>query len=200
MMEWLHPDHLIATFGLVGIIVIVFAESGILAGFFLPGDSLLVTAGLLASAGRLDLTALLLGVTAAAILGDQVGYLIGSRAGVRLLTRERWYSRPHHVARARNFFETHGGRAVVLARFVPVIRTFVPFTAGTLSMPYRPFVAYNVAGGLLWGVGVTMLGFTLGQVVPDVDRYLLPIIGLIVVVSLLPVLHGLRAARQPQLD
>ncbi|WP_108665301.1 DedA family protein [Euzebya rosea] len=197
-MELLHPDHLVMTFGLIGVIAVVFIESGLLVGFFLPGDSLLFTAGLLAAGGVLDLPVLLVGVCLAAVLGDQTGYWLGSRLGMPLLRRERWWSRPAHVERARTFFEERGGRAVLLARFVPIVRTFVPFVAGAVAMPYRAFVGWNVAGGLLWGGGVTTAGYLLGEAIPDIDRYLLPIIGVIVLASVVPVLLELRTgSRHP---
>jgi len=198
-MELLHPDHIVATFGLFGVIAVVFVESGLLVGFFLPGDSLLFTAGLLAAGGVLDLPTLLVGVCVAAIVGDQTGYWLGTRLGLPLLQRDRWWCRPAHVARARAFFEERGGRAVLLARFVPIVRTFVPFVAGAVAMPYRAFVGWNVAGGLLWGAGVTTAGYLLGEIVPDVDWYLLPIVAVIVVLSVVPVLLELRAgARRPR--
>lgn len=196
-MEWLHPDHLIAAFGMVGILLIVFVESGLLVGFFLPGDSLLFTAGLFASRGDLDITPLALGAIAAAILGDQVGFQIGRRVGPRMLTNDRWWSRPHHVARAQAFFAAHGARAIVLARFIPVVRTFVPVVAGIAGMPVRAFVLANAVGGVLWGGGVTLAGFLLGELVPGADRYLLPIVVGIVLVSILPAARHLRRPARP---
>jgi membrane-associated protein len=190
----LDPESLIETFGTIGLFAIVFIESGLLVGFFLPGDSLLFTAGLLAAQDQLSFPVIVVGCVLAAIIGDQVGYTIGAQFGPRLLTRDRWYSRPHHVARAQHFFATHGGRAILLARFVPVARTFVPVTAGAVRMPYRAFVRWNVAGGLLWGAGLVTLGYFLGETIPSIDRYLLPIIAVIIILSILPALLHLRSA------
>ncbi len=196
------PKHLIEAFGTIGILVIVFAESGILAGFFLPGDSLLFTAGLLASQGSLNLPVLLIGVPLAAILGDQVGYLFGRRVGPALFRRpDSKIFRQRHVEMARKYFSEHGSKTIVLARFVPVVRTFAPVIAGVAQMPYRTFVTFNVIGGLLWGLGVTLGGFALGKVIPDGDRYLYPIIGAIIVVSFLPVIReALRVRRESKTD
>lgn len=195
-MELLHPDRLIETFGTIGIILIVFAESGLLFGFFLPGDSLLVTAGVLAARGDLTLPVILVGVFVAAVAGDQVGYLFGRKVGPALFRRpDSRLFRHEHVERARRYFAEHGAKTIVLARFVPVVRTFAPIIAGVGRMEYRTFVAFNVLGGLLWGVGVTMIGFVLGEAV-DVDRYLLPVIVGVVALSLVPVAReALRARR-----
>ena len=191
------PKHLIEAFGTIGIFLIVFAESGILAGFFLPGDSLLFTAGLLASRGDLNIVVLLVGCFVSAVAGDQVGYLFGRKVGPALFRRpeSRFFHR-QNVERAQAYFQEHGPKTVVLARFIPVIRTFVPVVAGVGHMEYRKFFAFNVLGGLLWAVGVTLLGYALGESIPDIDRYLLPIIGCIVAVSFVPVFLELRKARR----
>ena len=188
---------MIATFGTVGLFVIVFAESGLLVGFFLPGDSLLFTAGVLASQGNLNLPIVLAGCFVAAVVGDQVGYAFGSRIGPALFQRpdSRFFHRDH-LHRAEAFFARHGGRAVVLARFMPIVRTFTPVLAGVSSMPYGTFVRYNVVGGFAWSVGVTTAGFVLGEAVPGVDRYLLPIIAVIVLVSVLPGAYELLRHRR----
>jgi membrane-associated protein len=188
----LSPDSLLETFGMIGLFVIVFTESGLLIGFFLPGDSLLFTAGLLASRNELNFPLIFFGCMIAAVLGDQVGYTIGRRAGPRLLARERWFTQRRHVVRAERFFATRGGQAVLVARFVPIVRTFVPVMAGIVRMPYRKFVGWNIAGGLLWGGGVTTAGYILGETVPDIDRYLLPIIAVIVLLSVIPIIRELR--------
>jgi membrane-associated protein len=188
----LSPDSLLETFGTIGLFAIVFIESGLLVGFFLPGDSLLFTAGLLASQGELNFPLIFVGCMIFAILGDQVGYSIGRRAGPRILARERWFTQRRHVARAERFFARRGGHAVLIARFVPIVRTFVPVMAGIVRMPYRKFVGWNVAGGILWGGGVTTLGYVLGETIPSIDRYLLPIIAVIVLLSIIPVIHELR--------
>jgi membrane-associated protein len=192
------PRDLIETFGTIGIFLIVFAESGVLAGFFLPGDSLLFTAGLLASQGDLNIAVLLIGCPVAAIIGDQVGYVFGRRVGPALFRRpDSRIFRQRHVEVAREYFAEHGSKTIVLARFVPIVRTFAPVIAGVAQMPYRTFVTFNVVGGLLWGFGVTLAGYLLGQVIPHGDRYLYPIIAVIVLVSFLPVIReALRHRRE----
>ncbi|MEU5943531.1 VTT domain-containing protein [Micromonospora sp. NPDC047548] len=196
---FLNPEWLISTFGLIGILAIVFAESGLLIGFFLPGDSLLFTAGLLVADGRylhqpLWLVCLL--VVVAAIAGDQVGYLFGKRVGPTLFRRpnSRLFKQ-ENVTRANDFFARYGARSVVLARFVPIVRTFTPIIAGVSRMHYRTFVIYNVLGGVLWGTGVTVLGYFLGQIAFVKDNIELILIG-IVVVSLVPIaIQLLRSGR-----
>lgn len=191
------PKHLIEAFGTIGLFVIVFAESGILAGFFLPGDSLLFTAGLLASQGVLNLPLIATGCFIAAVAGDQVGFLIGRRAGPTLFKRpDSRFFHKKNVERAQAYFAEHGPRTVVLARFVPVVRTFTPVVAGVGNMEYRTFVTYNVVGGFLWGVGVTVLGYVLGESIPDIDRYLLPAVLVIVAVSFVPVGRELLKMRK----
>jgi membrane-associated protein len=187
----LDPIELIKTIGYIGLFAIVFAESGLLIGFFLPGDSLLFLAGFLASQGFFDITVLCIGFAIAAIVGDSVGYAFGHRYGRRLFERpdSRWFKRKHLLA-TEAFYEKHGPMTIVLARFLPIIRTFAPIVAGVAHMNYRRFLVYNVAGGLLWGVGVTLLGYWFGNLIPaeQVDKYLIPIILLIIVVSALPTL------------
>ena len=192
--KWIVPTHLIDVFGTPGLFLIIFAESGLLIGFFLPGDSLLVTAGLLASTRssnplHLNLTVILIGCFVAAVTGDQVGYLFGKRVGPSLFKRpnSRLFKQ-QHVERANKFFEEHGAKTIVMARFVPVVRTFAPILAGVGSMPYRTFLIYNLIGGALWAVGVTLIGYFLGDVIgPDkIDTYLLPIIAVVIVLSLIP--------------
>jgi len=199
-----HPDKLIEAFGAfatIGIILVVFAESGLFFGFFLPGDSLLVTAGVLAAKGgkpHLSLPVIIVGVVLAAIAGDQVGYLFGRKVGPALFRRPNSrFFKQEHVEKTRVFFADHGPKAVVLARFVPFVRTFTPIVAGVGRMHYPTFMAYNVVGGALWGTGITTLGYVLGEAF-DVDRYLLPIIAVVVLVSLLPVLREALRARRAQ--
>lgn len=190
MSELLHIDliTLIQTLGYLGIWVIVFAESGLFFGFFFPGDSLLFTAGLLASQGFLNVWWLTLVVVSAAILGDSVGYWFGAKVGPKIFTREdSFFFHKRHVERARIFYERYGPHALVLARFIPIVRTFTPILAGVGSMRYRTFLRYNFVGGILWGAGVTLLGYSLGTTIPGIDQYLLPIIFFIIAVSFLPV-------------
>ena len=191
------PESLIETFGTLGVFAIVFAESGLLVGFFLPGDSLLFTAGLLASRGFSNIAVLMVGCSVAAILGDQVGYVIGRRAGPALFRRpDSRFFHKKNVERARAYFEEHGSKTIILARFVPVVRTFAPVVAGVGEMEYRRFVTFNVIGGLLWGAGVTLAGYLLGSSIHDIDKWLLPIILGIAAVSFLPVALEVWRARK----
>lgn len=188
----LDPKELIETFGTIGLFLIVFAESGLLIGFFLPGDSLLFTAGLFAAGVyegvQLDIMVILGGCFAAAVLGDSVGYAFGKKVGPSLFRRpDSRIFKQEYVEKARAFFEKHGAKAIVMARFVPIVRTFAPIVAGVGEMRYRTFLTYNILGGLLWGVGLTSLGFVLGEAI-DIDRYLLPLIAVIVAASFVPVL------------
>ena len=195
--KWLDPDKLIETFGTLGVLAIVFIESGLLVGFFLPGDSLLFTAGLLSASGALpDIWVLLLTIPLAAIAGDQVGYAIGRKAGPAIFNRpeSRFFHR-ENVERAEEFFDRYGPRTIVLARFVPIIRTFAPVTAGVARMHYPTFVTYNVIGGVLWGVGVTLLGYWLGQVDVVADN-LEAVLVLIVAISFMPIAFELLRGRR----
>lgn len=192
----LDPSALITGLGYVGLFAIVFAESGLFFGFFLPGDSLLFTAGLLASAEVLNIWTLLLIIPIAAILGDQIGYWTGSWIGPRIFKKEdSFFFSKAHIKRAEDFYEKHGPKAIVLARFVPIVRTFVPILAGVGRMHYRTFVTYNIIGALVWGVGVTLLGYFLGQVFPHAEEYLLPIVAGIVLISLVPIVREWWKAR-----
>ncbi len=187
-------EELIKTVGYVGLFAIVFAESGLLIGFFLPGDSLLFTAGFLASQNLLSLPILLLLFAVAAITGDSVGYTFGRRVGRRLFDREdsRLFKKKHLI-KAEEFYETHGSKTIILARFMPIVRTFAPIVAGIALMDYRRFVTYNIVGGILWACGVTLAGYFLGQRIPGAEKYLLPISLVIIVVSVLPsAIHVLR--------
>jgi membrane-associated protein len=173
--------------GILMLTVIVFAETGLLIGFFLPGDSLLVTAGVFAAAGHLSITTLLTIVTAAAIVGDQVGYYIGYRSGPRIFRREdSLLFKKAHLVRAKQFYEKHGGKTIILARFMPIIRTFAPVVAGVGAMEYRRFVAYNVIGGFLWVWSMSLLGYSLGHMVPDIDRHIHVVIAVVIFLSILP--------------
>jgi membrane-associated protein len=173
--------------GLLILVAIVFAETGLMVGFFLPGDSLLVTAGVLAAAGHLNIWTLLLAVTAAAIVGDQLGYYIGYRTGPRLFRREdSLLFRRAHLLRAKRFYEKHGGKTIILARFIPIIRTFAPVVAGVGEMEYRRFVTFNVLGGFLWVWSMSLLGYLLGRAVPEIERNIHVVIAVVIVLSLLP--------------
>lgn len=169
---------------------IVFAESGLLVGFFLPGDSLLFTAGFLASKGLLDITILVVGFFLAAVIGDSVGYMFGHKVGKRLFQREdSFLFHKNNLLKAKAFYEKHGKKTIILARFVPVIRTFAPIIAGMGDMHYKTFLIYNIIGGVVWGIGVTLLGYFLGGLVPNIDKYLIPIVGAIVIISILPTVY-----------
>lgn len=197
---FLDPQNLLVTFGLIGLFLIVFAESGLLIGFFLPGDSLLFTAGLFSAQGTLSLPVVLVGCFAAAVAGDQVGYAFGKRVGPAIFRRpDSRFFRQEYVDKAQGFFEKYGAKTIVLARFVPIVRTFAPIVAGVGTMTYRTFVTYNVLGGFLWAIGVTMVGFLLGELIPDIDTYLLPIIAVIIVISVIPIgLEWWRARRSKE--
>ncbi len=178
---------ILPTIGYLGIFAIVFAESGLLIGFFLPGDSLLFTAGFLASQGVFDIRVLAVGCFAMAVAGDTVGYMFGHKVGKRLFQKkDSLLFHKDNLMRAERFYEKHGKKTIIIARFMPVIRTFAPIVAGIGSMHYRTFIVYNVAGGFLWAVGLSVAGYFLGRLIPDVDKYLLPIIGLIIVASVAP--------------
>lgn len=195
--EWLSPDYLISHFGLIGILVIVFAESGLFA--FLPGDSLLFTAGLLVAGGKYITHPLWLVCTlivAAAIIGDQVGYMIGKFFGPKLFNRpnSKLFKR-ENLDKAHEFMERHGPKAIVLARFVPIIRTFAPMVAGAGSMKYRTFLTYNVIGGIGWGAGITVAGYFLGQIA-FIREHVESILVLIVLISVVPVIFEVVKARK----
>jgi membrane-associated protein len=176
-------------FGELAVIAIIFAETGLLIGFFLPGDSLLFTAGLLAHEGNLNIWFLLIGVFVAAVVGDQVGYQFGKKAGPSIFRKpDARLFRQEYVQHTKDFFDKHGPKTVVLARFVPVVRTFAPVLAGVGAMDRKTFTIYNVVGALVWAVGVTLLGYALGSAIGEdnVDKYLYPIIAVIILVSFIP--------------
>lgn len=199
----LDASSLLAAFGALGIAVVLFAETGLLVGFFLPGDSLLFTAGLLCVSGshsgpHLVLWQVVVAALVGALAGAQVGYLIGRRGGRTLLARSRAKALHKGVARAEELLNSYGhGKAIVLARFIPVVRTVLNPLAGVLEVPVRTFTLWQVVGGTVWSVGVVLAGYGLGSSVPSIDTYLLPIIGLVVVVSVIPIaLELLRARRE----
>jgi len=192
-MDWLlHPDvrQLVVFFGpftTLAIAAVIFAESGLFIGAFLPGDSLLFTAGFLASQGLLNIYILVPVLFVAAVAGDSVGYTFGHKVGKRLFRKEdSWLFHKKHLVRAEAFYEKHGGKTVVIARFLPIVRTFAPIVAGMGNMRYKRFLAYNVVGAFLWAVCITLAGYFLGKSIPDVDRYLLPIILFIIFISVAP--------------
>lgn len=180
-------ESFIRTVGYVGIFAIVFAETGLLIGFFLPGDSLLFTAGFLASQDYLSIWILAPVCFVAAVAGDATGYYIGHRFGRTLYDRpdSKWF-RKEHLVKAEEFFKKHGGKSIIIARFLPIVRTFAPVVAGVSAMHYRVFATYNVVGAFIWAVGVTLAGYYLGNSIPGIDKYLLPIILVILVLSIAP--------------
>jgi len=188
-MDLLHFDLIsfIKAAGILGVSAIVFAESGLLVGFFLPGDSLLFTAGFLASQGWLPIIPLVLLSFLCAALGDSVGYAFGRRIGPTLFSREDslMFSKKN-VTRTQRYFEKYGARTIFIARFIPIVRTFAPILAGVGGMRYKIFIRYNVLGAGIWGAGIPFLGYFLGSVIPNIDRYLLPIIVGIILLSIIP--------------
>ncbi|MEU1163499.1 VTT domain-containing protein [Streptomyces sp. NPDC005921] len=195
--SWLDPNQLLDSFGIWGLLLVVFAESGLLIGFFLPGDSLLFTCGMLITSHQLDfpLWGAVALICVAAILGDQAGYMFGKKVGPSLFSRpDSRLFKQENVAKAHEFFEKHGPKSLILARFVPVIRTFTPIIAGVSGMKYRSFLTFNVIGGILWGAGVTLLGSWLGKI-DFVKNNIEAILILIVLVSVVPIIIEFLRAR-----
>lgn len=195
--SWLDPDYLLNQFGIYGLLLIVFAESGLLIGFFLPGDSLLFTTGLLITTAQLKfpLWLAIVLICVAAIVGDQAGYLFGKKVGPALFKRpDSRLFKQENVTKANEFFEKHGPKSLVLARFVPIVRTFTPIIAGVSSMRYRSFITFNIVGGIVWGAGVTLLGAWLGRIAfvrENIEAMLI----LIVLVSVVPIIIEFVKAR-----
>ncbi|MDP2665734.1 MAG: VTT domain-containing protein [bacterium] len=193
----LDPIAIIKTGSYLGIAIIIFAESGLLFGIFFPGDSLLFAAGLLSAAGFLAPLPLIVFVVIAAILGDSVGYWFGANVGTNFFKRkDSRFFKQEYMKRTELFYQKYGGRAVVLARFVPIVRTLAPVLAGIGTMKYSTFLRYNVLGGTLWGVGMVSLGYFLGSIIPNSERYILPISLVIVVLSFLPILINLLSGKR----
>ena len=182
-------ESLVRVGGLVGLTTVVFVETGLLIGFLLPGDSLLVTAGLFAARGDLDVATLVLALSAAAIVGDSVGYNIGVRAGPRLFSRENsLFFNKSHLLTTKDFYDRHGPFTIVIARFVPIIRTFAPVVAGIGTMEYKRFISYNVVGGIGWVLSMVFGGYFHGQIVPNIDKNIDKVIAVVIILSLLPVI------------
>jgi len=195
----LNLKDLILTTGYLGIFSIIFAESGLLIGFLFPGDSLLITAGLLASQGHLDIKILISIAIAGAILGDTVGYWFGNKTGPKIFKRDNsLIFHKKNLLKANEFYQRHGGKTIVMARFLPFIRTFAPIVAGVGKMKYGRFLSFNVFGGIFWVLLTCLLGYFLGNTIPDIDRYIIVIILLIVFLSALPgLIHFWKDYRQP---
>jgi membrane-associated protein len=190
-------DDLIRWGGYVVLFAIVFTETGLLIGFFLPGDSLLITAGIVAAAGGLNIWWLNVVLIVAAITGDSVGYAIGVRLGPRLFTRpQSLVFNPRHIERTRVFYERHGPKTIVIARFVPIVRTFAPVVAGVGQMEYRRFIFYNVAGGIGWVTSMTWAGYGLGRVIPNLGSYIHLVVGIVIVLSVIPIVIEILKERR----
>ena len=192
-----HLDELIAWAGYVGVTAIIFCETGLLVGFFLPGDSLIVTAGLVASQGKLDIWMLTGLLMAAAVVGDSVGYAIGFFAGPKIFSKEESFLfRKDHIRRTHEFFEKYGGKTIILARFVPIIRTFAPTVAGVGRMNYRRFLSFNVIGGVFWVAGMLAIGYGLGRTIPNIEKHLHLVLAVVILISFLPLVNEWVQARR----
>ena len=192
-------ESLIRTVGMFGVWAIVFAESGLLIGFFLPGDSLLFTSGFLASQGFYNIYLLSIGAFVAAVLGDNVGYSFGHRIGRKLFQKEdSLVFHKDHLIKAENFYKKYGKKTIIIARFVPIVRTFAPIVAGMGNMEYKTFFYYNIVGGFLWAVGLTFLGYILGNTIPGVREHIDVIIIGIIVLSLLPNIYHFSTDKEMQ--
>jgi membrane-associated protein len=206
VLEWIQAffktvynvPELIRWGGMLGLIAIVFAETGLMIGFFLPGDSLLITAGLFAAKGDFNIVWLNLALMLAAVLGDATGYWIGYRAGKALYSRPNsLLFRREHLIKTHEFYEKHGGKAIIIARFMPIFRTFAPVVAGAAEMTYRSFAVYNIAGGVAWVASMTLTGYFLGQAIPDLEKHIHIVVAVVIFLSLLPALIAwLRAKLQ----
>ncbi len=195
-MHYLDPSFIIQTVGLIGIFAIVFAESGLFFGFFFPGDSLLFTAGLFAHAGYFNLEVLIIGCIVAAILGDSVGYLTGSRMGPKIFNKENsFFFKKKYLLDAQAFYIKHGKKTIILARFVPFVRTFAPIIAGVGKMSYKTFVSYNIVSGIIWPISMISLGYFIGGIFPQAEKYLFLITGGIIIVSIVPIIFQIIKKR-----
>lgn len=190
-IDFLKPEHLVQVFGVIGVATILFAESGTFLGFILPGDSLLISAGIIASTGAISLPLLLVLGSIGAILGDQLGYWFGKKTGPALFTREdSFLFHKDNLIKAEQFYKKHGKKTIVLARYIAYVRMFAPMLAGAGKMHYPTFLAYNIIGGITWVVSLSVLGYTLGQVIPNIERYVFPIIIAVIAISSIPVVYA----------
>jgi membrane-associated protein len=190
--------ELIRLVGLYGLIFIVFAETGLMVGFFLPGDSLLVTAGLFAARGDLNITTLIPCLIIAAVVGNATGYLIGHKAGQALYSRPNsFFFRRAHLIRTHEFYGRHGGKTIILAQFIPIVRTFAPVVAGAADMTYRRFATFNVVGAILWISSMSLTGFFLGLAIPGIEKRIHLVVAVVIGLSLLPAVIGwLKSKRE----
>ncbi len=209
LVEWYHffrdliNPELLARGGLITLVLVIFAETGLMVGFFLPGDSLLFTAGLLCSSGHLEVSfpILLICLIISAIIGDQTGYYIGRQMGEKLFTRdESWFFKPKYVQKTKEFYDRHGGKAIVLGRFVPIVRTFAPMIAGVAKLEYKTFVFYNVTGGIIWITSMLTSGYLLVQWVPEIKNYIHFVILLIIIISIIPIITTYISERKLALE
>jgi membrane-associated protein len=193
--------HIIQAGGILIVSLIIFAESGLLVGFFLPGDTLLFAGGLAASQGELSLALLIACVVIAAVIGDNVGYSIGRRTGPRIFKKkDGLVFRQEYIEKAEEFYEKHGGKTIVMARFVPIVRTFAPVVAGASKMDHKRFFMFNVIGGALWGIGMPLLGYWLGSKIPGLDKYIeYVLLGVVLLSILLSFAHLLKDAKTRRL-
>lgn len=189
LLGLISPTNIITTVDTLGVIAVIFMETGLFFGFFLPGDSLLFTAGFFAWQGNLPLWVLLVGTFVAAVLGDNTGYLFGKKIGPKIFSREKslFFDR-EHITKAQLFYEKHGRKTIILARFIPIIRTFAPIVAGVGNMEYKTFLIFNMIGGFIWTWGVLLAGYFFGAVVPNAEKYILPAVIVIILVSASPAL------------
>ncbi len=187
-----NPAHIIESGGLLLITIIIFAETGLLIGFFLPGDTLLLSAGVFAAQGKLSLPITILAVIVASILGNITGYEIGKKNGKKIFKKsDGVFFRHEYITKAETFYENHGGKTILLARFIPIVRTFAAVVAGVGEMKFATFMLYNISGGILWGGSVTLLGYWFGSKIPNIENYILPVILLATLVSFGPMLYHL---------
>lgn len=194
-------NEIVMAIGFAGVVFIVFAETGLFLGFFLPGDSLLFASGLLASQHIFDIHWLVTAIIAAAFVGYSIGYWFGAKLGLWLIKRpDRWYFKKSYLREAQAFYDKHGGKALLLARLVPIVRTFVPIVAGMADMPLLRYTIYNFVGALIWGGGVTLAGYFLGQSIPNAEKYILPITIAIIVLSIVPgVIHVIQRRKKARI-
>jgi membrane-associated protein len=186
----LNPTDIITAVGTFGVIAIIFLETGAFFGFFFPGDSLLFTAGFLASQGYVSFPWLIVGTFIAAVIGDNVGYTFGKKVGPSIFTKDNSiFFNKQHIVRAQHFYEKYGGKTIFLARFIPIVRTFAPIVAGVGNMKYSKFFFFNIIGGFVWSSTMLWLGYGLGSLIPNPDKYVIPIVLVIIFVSALPVLR-----------
>ena len=192
LKQFLDPEYLIQLGGVVAVVLIVFAETGLMIGFFLPGDSLLFTAGLFTATGLLDINILLfwLLLVGAAIIGDQVGYLFGRKTGEALFQKkDSLLFKKKYIEKTKEFYDKYGGNTIIIGRFVPIVRTFAPILAGVVKFPYKTFVVYNIIGGLLWITSMLFAGYTLGTIFPSIKKYIELIAIVIIIISVIPIIR-----------